>query len=117
MKNKTSKQIALVPYFQHKMNKFKAHGAHSIQPQAYSLNQTQVHATSTKGQGFHPLWDGYFTSYMEETQKSINEFIKFEEYQTFQFGGNDLTRFIFDLADYLTGTQGIFKKLVLGMKK
>ena len=53
-------------------------------------------------------WDDYFNSYMEETQKQVNEHLTLDEFSKLQFHQGEIPDFMIDFIDYLTGTKGFF---------
>ena len=52
----------------------------------------------------NPIFENYFTQYMEETQHDINEVIDFDQFKTI-FWKHGVPQFIIDVLSYITGLE------------
>ena len=55
----------------------------------------------------NPIFENYFTQYMEETQHDINEVIDFDQFKTI-FWKHGVPQFIIDVLSYITGLEEKF---------
>jgi len=49
---------------------------------------------------------------MEDTRKNVNEYLIIEEFNKLHFQYGEIPSVIIDFVDYLTGTNGLFIKVL-----